>query len=151
MIRSILLGVLTITATLGGHYAAGLLSAPKATIGVQQEAVEVVKLEPISAPVIRDGKVVGYVIARTAVTAGAADAKAHRDLIVAYAGEAVFRGIYEEKSFDFSNMSAVDVAEFSRRIALLANKRFGKPTVREAVVESINFVSQEEIQARRAN
>ena len=149
--RSILLGVLTIAATIGGHYAAGLMSSPKSSESAPQEQIEIIKLEPISAPVVRDGKVVGYVIARMSIAAAEAEAKAHKPLLVAYANEAVFRGIYEEAAFDFSAMRAADVSELCRRIVELANKRFGKPTVREVVVESINFMSQAELQARRAN
>jgi hypothetical protein len=151
MMKSILLGSLTIAATLGGHYAAGIVSSPKPAAQASEEKVEVVKLEPISAPVIRDGKVVGYVIARMSIATLAADAKAHKELLVAYASEAVFRGIYEEKAFDFAAMRAADVSELGRRIVELANKRFGKPAIREAVVESINFVSHAELQSRRAN
>jgi hypothetical protein len=151
MMKSLLLGTLAIVATLGGHYAAGIVSAPKPAVQAPDEKLEIVKLEPISAPVIRDGKVIGYVIARTSVAVLAPDVKAHRDLLVAYASEAVFRGIYEEKSFDFAAMRAVDVSQLGRRVVEFANKRFGKPVVREAVVESINFVSQAELQARRAN
>jgi len=149
--KSLLLGTLTIAATLGGHYAAGIALSPKPTVQVADEKVEIVKLEPISAPVIRDGKVIGYAIARMSVAVLAVDAKAHKELLVAYANEAVFRGLYEEKSFDFAAMRAVDVSQLCRRIVEFANKRFGKPVVREAVVESINFVSQAELQARRAN
>lgn len=151
MIRGILLGSLTIAATLGGHYAAGILSSMKPPEHALQEQIEIVKLEPIAAPVIRDGSVFGYVIARMSVAVPAADAKAYKGLLVAYASEAVFRGIYEEKSFDFSAMRAVDVSELGRGIVERANKRFGKPTVREVVIESINFVSQAELQARRSN
>jgi len=149
--RSILLGIVTIAATIGGHYASGRVSSMKSSEPARQEPVEIIKLEPISAPVVRDGKVVGYVIARMSIAAAEADAKAHKPLLVAYANEAVFRGIYEEKAFDFSAMRAADVSELSKRIVELANKRFGRPTVRETVVESINFMSQAELQARRAN
>jgi len=151
MMRSVLLGSVAIAATLGGHFASGMLSSPQRSGDAPQEQIDVVKLEPISVPVIRDGKVVGYVIARLSVLAPSADAKTHKELIAAYAGEGVFRGIYEEKSFDFSEMRAADVSELGRRIVEIANKKLGKPILREAAIESINFVSQAELQARRKN
>jgi hypothetical protein len=150
MMRGLLLGATAIAGTLGGHYTAGLVSSPRAPDQAPQEQLEIIKLEPISAPGVRDGKVVGYVIARMAVSAPAANAKAQRGLLVAYSGEAIFRAIYEEKSFDFSAMRAVDVSELTRKVVELANKRIGKPIVREAVVESVDFVSQAEIRSRRA-
>lgn len=149
--RSLFLGMIAIAATLGGHYAAGISFSSNSAEAPLQEQVDLVKLEPISAPVIRDGKIIGYVIARISVAALAADAKAHKGLLAAYTSEAVFRGIYEERAFDFSAMRAVDVSELGRRVVELANKRFGKPAVREAIVESLDFVSQSELQARRAN
>ncbi|MGE0768254.1 MAG: hypothetical protein AB7L90_17500 [Hyphomicrobiaceae bacterium] len=151
MLRSLSLGVLAIVATLIGHYAAGIVSSPSATEHVPQEHIDIVKLEPISAPVIRGGKVIGYVVARTSVTAPAADVKAHKALLAAYAAEAAFRAIYEEKSFDFSSLRAAEVLELSRRIVDHSNKRMGRATVREAVIESLNFVTQAELRSRHAN
>jgi hypothetical protein len=151
MMRVLLLGILAIAATLGGHYAAGIASSSNVAEQNSQERLELVKLEPISAPVIRDAKVVGYVIARMSISAPAAEVKANKGLLVAYAGEAVFRAIYEEKAFDFASMRAADVSELSRKMVEFANRRIGKPAIREAVVESFNFVSDTELQARRAN
>lgn len=150
MMRNLLLSILAIAATLGGHYAARIASSPKAPEGAVQDRVEVIKLEPISAPVIRAGKVAGYVIARISIAVPVDEAKVHKDLLIAFASEAVFRAIYTDSSFNFSEMRAADLSEISRRVVEFANKRHRSPAVREAVIESLNFVSQAEVQARRA-
>ena len=73
MVKMIVLGFIAVIATLGGAYA-GLQISLKHKSGaeiLEQDAVELVKLDPTSVPVIRDGSIAGYIIVRSAYTATA--------------------------------------------------------------------------------
>jgi hypothetical protein len=152
VIRLLALGLVAVAATLAGSYAAMLWgTAKKSGAEPEEQAIlELVKLEPVSVPVIRGGKVDGYVIARVAVSAAASDVKKSKPVLAAYASEAVFRAVYEEEAFDFSALKAVQVSALAERIAKLANERIGRAAIKQSVIESLNFVSRSEVRLQQS-
>lgn len=149
MMKALTLGVGAIAATLGGHFAAALVSGGDKPVSKAEErvALDIIKLEPVSVPIIRGGIVEGYVIARIVVAALAADVKNGKPVLAAYAGEAVFRSIFEERSLNFKKLEPGEVASLAEKITRFANERIGRQTVRNAIVESLNFVSSGEVRA----
>ncbi|MGE0627033.1 MAG: hypothetical protein AB7O43_04360 [Hyphomicrobiaceae bacterium] len=150
MIRLIALGLIAIVATLGGGYAAIMLGGDRMTAAksANDEHLEFVKIEPVSVPIIRSGKVEGYVIAHVTVSAKDKDAEANRAALTTYASEAVFRAIYEEEEFNFAVLKPMEVVALSDRIVKLANERIGRATIRHSVIENLNFVSSAELRSR---
>lgn len=145
MIKLLALGLAAVGATLLGSYAAAMLASPGSPAAAPEpEAIEVVKLDPVSVPVIRQGKVQGYVIARAAIMATAAEVKKHKPALVIYAGEAIFQAIYEEEAFDFAAMKPAKISALGDRIAMLANQRLGRAAIRQLAVESLNFLTPAE-------
>lgn len=147
MIQMLAAGLVAIISTLGGAYAATRWPLHGGLKPDQAEAVaaELVKLEPVSVPIIRSGKVQGYVVARAVVSASAADVKRSRPALIAFATEALFRTIYDEQTIDFAALKPMQLAAIARRVVELANERIGQPAVRQTVIESLNFVSQAEV------
>src|SRR5688572_33316685 len=92
MIRMLLLGFVVVIATLGGSYAAMQFSKGKpSTAEDPAEKAEVVRIDPISVPVVRAGKIQGYVIGRYAFSAPASAVRKEKDTLILYASEAIFR------------------------------------------------------------
>ncbi len=148
MMRAMALGVVAIASTLLGNFASSLLMQSKQPEALKAEplALDLIRLEPISVPIIRSGKVEGYVVARVSVSADAADVKSSKPLLIAYASEAAFRAIYEERAFDtLAITKVVELPGLADRIVKIANERIGRPTIKQAMVENLSVVPKSEV------
>lgn len=151
MVKMIVLGLLTVVATLAGAYA-GLRVSPGATSGAsakEQEAVELVKLDPASVPVIRNGAIAGYVVVHAAYTATAKDIKQIRNLMTTYVNEAVFITLYGDDSINFTAMKPLQLEALAKRATKGANTRLEREAIKRVTFEGVNYLTQEE--ARNQN
>lgn len=151
MVRMLLLGLVVVIATLGGSYAA--MQFPRGTPGKTEDAgekAEVVKLDPVSVPVVRDGKIQGYVIGRFAFSAPASAIRKDKDALTLYASEAIFRSVYEEEGLDFTALKIVEVDKLIGRMVTKANARIGNPTIAQIFVESMNFLAHDAVRCQPA-
>lgn len=151
MVRMLLLGLVVVIATLGGSYAAMQIhqSAPAAKEEAT-EKTEVVKIDPISVPVVRAGKIQGYVIGRFAFSASANELRKDKDTLTLYASEGIFRSVYEEEELDFSALKIIEVDKLIARIVAKANARIGRPLITQVFVESLNFLAHDAVRCQPA-
>jgi len=150
MVRMLLLGLVVVLSTLGGSYAAIKLprsSAPAAESDGPGE-VAVVKLEPVSVPVVRGGKIQGYVLGRIAFAAGTKEMK-NKDALTLYVSESIFRSVYEEEALNFADLKALQVEALAHRIIEKANARIGRPAIAQIFVESLNFLAHEAVRCQQ--
>lgn len=153
MIKTVLVGLWTSGVALAAAYLALMLSAApheKAADGEAEKTVEFIKSDTMSVPVIREGKVMGYVVAelsfavhRPAEAEGAGPAP--------YLVDAAYRTIYENISADFGRLKPQDLKEMSEKIKAEANARLGEDMVQDVLVSSINFVGRDEIRTNWTN
>jgi len=149
MVRMLLLGLVVVLSTLGGSYAAMKLpqsSAPGAESDAKDELM-VVKLEPVSVPVVRGGKIQGYVLGRIAFATGAKELK-NKETLILYVSEAIFRAVYEEEELDFTVLKPVQVEALVLRVVEKANARIGRPAIVQVFVESLNFLAHEAVRCQ---
>lgn len=137
---ALIAGLAAILATLAGSFGATML------VGGEKEpqkkappATELLKLDVISVPVIRSGRIQGYVIARGSVGAAADEVKSNRALLSAYSVEGLFRAIYEE-NLDFDALKPVDLTRLADTTTRMINERIGRQIVSSTVFENLNFV-----------
>jgi len=151
MVKMILIGVLVALSTLGGSYAGMMLahSSSRAAEHAEVEALEIVKFESLSIPVLRNGKVHGYVLGRFAFGASPSEVKKNRTAMTMYVSEAVFTSIYEEDSIDFSALRPLQVDALAERIVKKANGRIGQPLIKQAFIENLSFLGQEEVRCQK--
>jgi len=149
MIRMLLLGLVVVIATLGGSYAAMQFphGSPTATSDTSEKA-EVVKLDPTSVPVVRAGKIQGYVIGRFAFSASGSEVRKNKDTLVQYVSESIFRSVYEEEELDFATLKIIEVEKLVGRIVAKANARMGRSAIAEVFVESMNFLAHDAVRCQ---
>lgn len=152
MVKIILLGVAAVLATLGGSFAAIQLGSKggQDTVGPPVVVEEAVRLEQFSVPVVRDGKVQGYALAQISFSAAAEDIKASKALLTTVVNEAVFATLFEEPSFDFASLKAVQIAQLSERMLAKANARIGRGAIKKVLVESLMLLDQESVRCRKS-
>ena len=149
MIRMLLLGLVVVLATLGGSYAA--MQLPKGGTGEEGAAVEaneIVKVDPVSVPVVRDGKIQGYVIGRLAFSSSGSDIRKDKEALILYVTESIFRSIYEEEKLDFTTLKIIDVEALTGRIVSKANARIGRPAIQQVFVENLSFLNHDAVRCQ---
>lgn len=147
MIKELVVGLVAVASTLGGSYVTMRLSAPAAS-GGDTEAPEVlkhVKPDMISVPILRNGKIDGYVIARVVASALAKDVDKHQEEVLLFVNAATFRTFYSDPGFDFAALSPVETRELASRIVKDVNARLGRDSVKEVIIESLNYMTPEEV------
>lgn len=151
MLKFLALGIAAMLATIGGSYAAIQFGARDGGKTAASSAVveEAVRMEQASIPIVRDGKVQGYVLAQVTYTAAAEDIKSTKALLNVYVNEAIFSTVYEEENFNFTALKKVEIADLAGRIRKAANGRAGRETVNKVLVESLMFLDQESVRCRR--
>jgi hypothetical protein len=143
--KLLLVGIASIVSTLAGCLAAALMTGLSTDpTHVDPPALEMIRLDVVSVPVIRGGAIQGYVLARAVVGVGVEDAKKIRAPITFFAAEGLFRAIHEE-GIDFSALMPANIARLADRATKLTNERVGHEAVRRMAIDSVNFVSQSEV------
>jgi hypothetical protein len=110
--------------------------------------VTVIKLDPVSVPVVRDGKIQGYILGRIAFSANATEAARNKDVLVLYVNEAIFRSIYEEETLDFTSLKPIQVEALVGRVVEKANARIGRTAIVQVFVENLNFLAHEAVRCQ---
>ena len=151
MVRMLLLGLVVVIATLGGSYAA--MQMPRGASHAEADAgekTEVVKIDPLSVPGVRAGKIQGYVIGRFAFSAPASEIRKDKDALILYVSEAIFLSVYEEEELDFSTLKIIEVDKLIARSVAKANARIGRPMIAQLFVESMNFLAHDAVRCQPA-
>lgn len=103
------------------------------------------RTNPISVPMIENGSVQGYVVAKFVFTM---DGDALRSLSVpphSFVMDAAFRTIYADEALDFRNLERYDLDALTDRIRDSVNERLGKPLVRDLLIEELAFHDKAEV------
>ncbi|GLK70091.1 hypothetical protein [Ancylobacter dichloromethanicus] len=105
------------------------------------------RLEPITVPMIIDGTVRGYVVAKLVFTA---DAEALHQLAIEpqiFVTHRAFDEIYTNGRVEFGKLSKYNLAEMMDNIKNKSNEGLNGPLVQEVLVDSINYVDKAEIRS----
>ncbi len=151
MVKPLLAGLWAVIVTLGSFYGVMLMkSGSEAAIAPRQifTALEQVKTEVISVPMIHEGRIQGYVLARFAYLM---DAERRKKLSVdpgLIITDEAFRIIYASPVRDFQRIEKYDLASLTERLKKRVNERLGTELVQDVLVESINYVARSEIRFR---
>lgn len=146
------LGLATVIATLAGSYAAVVLSSPPGDRAAtpMPDVEEIVRLEQSSIPILRDGKVQGYVLAQLAFTASASDLKSSKPALTTHVTAAAFATVFEEEALNFASLRVAQLARLGDRTLARANEQIGRHVVRKVLVENLMFLDQESVRCRKS-
>ncbi len=151
MVKMIILAFAVAVTTLGGVYAGLVLTAQSKVKADtrEQEAVEFVKLDATSVPVIRDGAITGYVVVRAAYSASSTDVKQNRSSLTIYVAEALFKSIYAEVGLNFAAMKPLQLDALREGVQKAANARIGRSAIKQLAIESLSFLTMEEVRSQQ--
>lgn len=140
--KLVLVGLWTVAVTLGAGFAVAQmrLSAPGAAQEARVEGLRYTSLPTISVPVVEDGRLSGYVVARLVYTADAAVLRSLAAEPDAFITDEVFRRLYGSAETLFGRLVRLDLdvlAEESRRAV---NERMGDEVVQDLLVDGLNYI-----------
>ncbi|WP_038034970.1 hypothetical protein [Thermopetrobacter sp. TC1] len=151
MVKTIITGIVATIAALGSFYGV-LFFATSGEAKVEPKkvfvALEQLKTDIISVPMIADGEVKGYVLARFVYVVESDKLKKLSIQPDPLLVDEAFRIIYATPVRDFQRIEKYDLAALTKRLKESVNKRLGMDLVREVLVDSINYVSKSEIRYR---
>jgi hypothetical protein len=148
MIRILLTGAWVCAITAGASYAVAYWKANAGSSLAQQEyldGTEYEKTKIINVPIIADGAIQGYVIARFVFTI---EAKVLRQLSVppeAFIVDEAFRKIYAEQQLDFRTVTRHDLAALTKTIKERVNERMQSNIIQDVLIEEFNYISKDEL------
>lgn len=115
--------------------AAGAAAEPTYFSGVTYE-----KTRPVTVPIVREGRIAGYVMAQFVYTADARELRELRVPPESFIMDATFQALFSDETIDFADLRAFDMRGFLGGLVRTVNDRLGQPVVRDLLVEEFNFV-----------
>lgn len=151
MIRLVLAGLWVCVLTAGTSYAVvywkenGSAFVPKDEYldGLQHQKTRV-----LSVPMVENGAVQGYIVARFAYTV---EGKIMRQLAIApepFVVDEAFRRIYADERLDFRKLARYDLSILTGAIKQHVNERMQADIVQDVLIEDFNYVAREEFQRK---
>jgi hypothetical protein len=151
MIRLVLAGLWVCILTAGTSYAVAYWKENGSALSAKEEYLEGLqhlKTRVLSVPMVENGAVQGYIVARFAYTV---EAKTMHQLAVPpepYVVDEAFRRIYADERLDFRKLARYDLSILTAAIKQRVNERMQAEIVQDVLIEDFNYVSREEFQSK---
>jgi hypothetical protein len=148
MLKVLITGVWASLVALGASYAAvswqsGASASPAGpSATAPMDGLESHKVDPLTVPMIRDGKVAGYVVAKLSFTADTKDLRTMSVDPQTFVTDEAFREIYSNGQVDFSRMEKYDLTRLTDAIKANVNQRLGTSLVHDILVLEINYIDR---------
>ncbi|MFD2236337.1 hypothetical protein [Aureimonas populi] len=148
MIKILLLGLWVAAVSLGSTYV--VASVRSGTVAEKEEptyfaGLDYRRTDAISVPIIAEGNIQGYVLARFVYTI---DGQTVATMAVPpdpFVLDEAFRRVYSVSGFDFERPERYDLAALTGDIRVAVNERLGRDVVREVLVEQFDFLPRNEM------
>lgn len=151
MIKTLAIGVWACIVALGSTYAAAMWTSgakvenPIAPAEHKLEGLEYRKPAPITIPMISDGRLRGYVVAKVVFTA---NAQALHDFPVdpqPFVLDEAFRRIYTDGRIEFDQMSKYNLDDMTSAIKKSVNARLGTELIQDVLLDELNYVDKDSL------
>lgn len=153
MIKLLLTGLWVCIVTLAAVYFSVQMSAPPPPVdeeAARKEALELVRGESLTVPVISDGMITGYFLGRFSFMMDKEQIKGQNLPMTELTTDQLFTLLVGDKMIDLGNPGAFDLETFRTRIKDQLNAKLGEGMVDEVLVEQLDFISKEDIRTNVA-
>jgi flagellar basal body-associated protein FliL len=148
VIKVVLMGIWVCSVALGTSYFSAKSFQAENLSGEDRKSdqpVEYIKSDMISAPVIRTGKVQGYIVAQFTFAVDSTElAKLHFEPSP-FLFDAAFRSLYEDQTTDFTKLKQQNLSNLVNDIILRAKTKIGGSVVKDVLLTQINYVARDEV------
>jgi hypothetical protein len=154
MIKLFLLGLWVCAVTLGATYAMMQVSrsaTEASTAPAYFGGLDYVKTQLTGVPIIRSGKVQGYVMAQFVYTAEQktlVKMSIRPELLLT---DAAFKRIYADDALDYRQLGKQDLQKLVAELKDDVNRYYGKPIVKDILLETLDYLPIEVVRGGLAN
>jgi hypothetical protein len=146
IVKTVGLGVWASLVALGATYAAATWNSG-ATIEIvhsekKLEGLEYRRPAAITVPMISDGKLQGYVVAKVVFTANAQDLHDFPIDPQPFVLDEAFRRIYTDGKVEFDHLSKYNLDDITSSIKDAVNKRLGSNLIVDVLIDQLNYVDK---------
>ena len=151
MIRLLLAGLWVCILTAGTSYAVAYWKENGNLLPQKEEYLDGLqyhKTRALSVPMVENGSVQGYIVARFVYTV---EARTLHQLSIPpdpFVVDEAFRKIYADDRLDFRKLARYDLSILTNGIKQRVNERMRADVIQEVLVEDFNYVSKEEFQQK---
>ncbi|MBB4192953.1 hypothetical protein GGE45_004097 [Rhizobium aethiopicum] len=152
MVKLVLTGIWVCAITLASVYFSVYLAtapAPAATDS-KQSALELVKGETITVPVIGDGAITGYFLGRISFMMNKDMLKGVTLPLTEMTTDELFSLLVGNKMVDLAHIKSFDPKAFREEIRKGMNERLGGEYVADVMLEQLDYLSKEEVKENSA-
>lgn len=148
MIKTLLIGLWVCIVALGSSYffaqmqSSGSAHEPSKE---EAEAVEFIKTDMMSVPVIKSGSVQGYLVAQLSFAVNKGELTTLSFEPTPYLVDIAYRTLYENSAIDFSQLQPQDLTSLARKITEAANAKLRAGVVKDVLMNEINYVPRDEV------
>jgi hypothetical protein len=147
MTRLLIIGLWVCLITLGSSYAAAYWAVGQSGTkkDIYLEGLEYRKLPTITVPMIYEGAVQGYVVAKLVYTA---DAALLHEMSIApdsFVVDEAFREIYTNGVVQFGKMTKYNINDITIAVKEHVNKRLNFEVVQDILVEGLNYIEKDDM------
>jgi hypothetical protein len=151
MIRLLLIGLWVCLLTAGGSYAVAYWKENGSPLAPKEEYLDGLqsqKTRTLSVPMVENGNVQGYIVARFAYTV---EGRTLHQLTIPpepFVVDEAFRKIYADDRLDFRKLARYDLSILTAAIKQRVNERMQADVIQEVLIDEFNYVSREEFQPK---
>jgi hypothetical protein len=113
--------------------------------GAALDGLEYRKPEPITVPMISDGRLRGYVVARITFTANARDLHEFPIDPQPFVLDEAFRRIYTDGKVEFDQISKYNLEGMAGAIKASVNERLGLELIKDVLFDELNYVDKDSL------
>ncbi|HEV7433805.1 MAG TPA: hypothetical protein VGO22_02865 [Pseudorhizobium sp.] len=153
MLKLLLTGLWVCLVTLGAVYMSVQWSAPPPPVdedAARKEALQLVRGESLTIPVISDGMVTGYFLGRFSFMMDKEKIKGVDLPMTEFTTDQLYTLLVGDEMIDLGNPGAFELETFRTRLKDDLNRRLGEGMVAEVLVEQLDFLSKEDIRTNVA-
>lgn len=154
MIKLVIIGVWVCAVTLASSYGAAYWAAG-ANFGKAEDpylpGLEYKRVPTITVPMIIDGQIKGYVIAKLVFTADAGTLKKLTVDPVIFVVNDAFGEIYTNGRVEAGKISKYNLKDMTDRIKDKVNARLNGAVVQEILIDGINYIDKNDIRSANPN
>lgn len=148
MIKFVVAGLWLCAVTIGAvFYAFQTASAPtaKEPDPALLGGLDYVKTEVQSVPVLRQGGIVGYFLARFVYTVDPHEAKKLTVPASSLIADELYTYLFSNPDIDFTKVETLDVDALRNGVREAINKRIGSEFIHDVIIEQLDFLSKDQI------
>ena len=153
MLKAIGLGVWAIVVALIAGYTAATWNTGATVDMVRAESaptgIEYRHPSAITVPMISDGKLRGYVVAKVVFTADAASLRNSPVDPLPFVVDEAFRHIYTDGKVEFDHLAKYNLDKITGDIKDAVNKRLGTDLIKDILVDELNYVDSEQLKKQQ--